>query len=157
MNMSFKSAESGPKSYHHYVRRAEPGPGSFGCQAFVQCAGMCYFWKTVLIDILTTSIQNSCLLMMSPTQDISFKMTFQAMVMVLYKEWIICLTVVLEFKFSSSHLYPPHSAEINFFPKDVLPQSGTHYCVYIRSGQKTVRPILIPCSAKPRAIIVRPG
>lgn len=75
---------------------------------------MRYFCKMVLIDILTT--QNACLLMASPTPDISFKMTFQAMGMAFFKEWTVCLTIVLGFKFSSSHLRP-HSAEIDIFPK----------------------------------------
>lgn len=84
--MGSKSAESEPKSYNHYVRKVEPGPGSSGHQGFVQGAGMRYFCKTVLTDILTRSTQNACLLAASPTPDISFKMTFQAMGMALFKE-----------------------------------------------------------------------
>lgn len=84
--MGFKNAESEPKSYNHYVRKVEPEPGSFGHQSLVQGAGMYYFCKTVFIDVLTRSTQNACLLVASPTQDVSFKMTFQAMGMALFKE-----------------------------------------------------------------------
>lgn len=84
--MGFKSAESEPKLYNHYVRKVEPGPGSFGHQSLVQGDGTHYFCKTVFIDILTRSTQNACLLAASPTPDISFKMTFQAMGMALFKE-----------------------------------------------------------------------
>lgn len=81
--MGFKSPESKPKSYNHYVRKVEPGPGSFGTRPCARC-WMRYFCKMVLIDILTT--QNACLLTASPTPDISFKMTFQAMGMALRNE-----------------------------------------------------------------------
>lgn len=36
VNMGFKSAESKPKSYNRYVRKVEPGPGSFGTKALCE-------------------------------------------------------------------------------------------------------------------------
>lgn len=72
--------------------------------------------------------------------------------MALFKEWAVCLTVVLGFKFSSSHLRP-QSAEIDIFPKGFYHRA--EHIIYIHSGQKAVRPILCPCLAEPR-VIVRP-